>query len=126
LGSGGARTDNEAVEERLETVAEAEKISEEKLRAESAPEPALRTSEDKRELLQTADRYIAGGNYIGAIELYQKMLAAVPGDKSILQRTEELRALLKLMGKDKEILIAKLNAFLNAVKKRGDEFFRSS
>jgi len=107
-------------------VAEAEKTSEEMLHAESTSEPVLRTPEGKRELLQTADRYIEGGNYIGAIELYQKMLVAVPGDKSILQRIEELRALLKLMGKDKEILIAKLNAFLNAVKKRGDEFFRSS
>jgi tetratricopeptide (TPR) repeat protein len=119
-------TDIEAVEERMETVTEAEKISEQLLRAESTPEPALRTPEDKSELLQTADRYIEGGNYLGALELYQKMLVAVPGDKSILQRIEELRALLKLMGKDKEVLIAKLNAFLNAVKKRGDEFFRCS
>ena len=119
-------TDIEALEERMETVTEAAKISEGMLHAESTSEPVLRTPEGKRELLQTADRYIEGGNYIGAIELYQKMLVAVPGDKSILQRIEELRALLKLMGKDKEILIAKLNAFLNAVKKRGDEFFRSS
>ncbi len=119
-------TDIEAVGEQLEAAVEAGAASEEMVSEEVTPEPALRTPEDKRELLQTADRYIAEGNYIGAIELYQKMLFAVPGDKSTLQRIEELKALLKLMGKDKEILIAKLNAFLNAVKKRGDEFSRSS
>ena len=112
-----------AAEEGMEKAAA---VSEEIVSAKVPAEPASESPEGKRELLQAADRYIAEGNYIRAIETYQKMLSSAPDDKSILQRVEELRALLKLMGKDKEVLISKLNAFLNAVRKRGDEFFRCS
>jgi len=34
--------------------------------------------------------------------------------------------LIKLMGKDKELLISKLNIFLEGVNKRRDEFLRST
>ncbi len=81
---------------------------------------------DKGVLLQTADRFISEEKYLGAINIYQQVLAADADDKQTLQRIEELRSLLKLMGKDKEVLISKLNAFLSALKKRGDEFRRSS
>jgi hypothetical protein len=43
-----------------------------------------------------------------------------------LQRMEELRTLLKLMGKDKDALIVRLNAFLDGITKRGHEFHGSS
>ena len=81
---------------------------------------------DNSELLQDADRFISEGKYLGAINVYQLILAATPDDKKTFQRIEELRSLLKLMGKDKEVLISKLNAFQDAIKKRGDEFFRRS
>ena len=94
--------------------------------AEMTPEADSRSQKDKGVLLQAADRFISEGNYLGAINVYQQILADAAGDKQTLQRVEELRSLLKLMGKDKEILISKLNAFLSALKKRGDEFHRSS
>jgi tetratricopeptide (TPR) repeat protein len=84
------------------------------------------SQKDKGLLLQTADRFISEEKYLGAINIYQQILAADTDDKQTLQRIEELRSLLKLMGKDKEVLMSKLNAFLGAIKKRGDEFHRSS
>ncbi len=94
--------------------------------AEMPPEADSGSQKDKGLLLQTADRFISEGKYLGAINVYQQILAAGAGDKQTLQRIEELRSLLKLMGKDKEVLISKLDAFLSALKKRGDEFHRSS
>jgi tetratricopeptide (TPR) repeat protein len=96
------------------------------LTAEMTPEAGSKSQKDKGLLLQTADRFISEGKYLGAINVYQQILAVAAGDKQTLQRIEELRSLLKLMGKDKEILISKLNAFLSALKKRGDEFHRCS
>jgi hypothetical protein len=81
---------------------------------------------DKSELFQTAEGHISEGKYLGAINIYQRILAGTPDDKMALQRIEELRSLLKLMGKDKEVLVSNLNAFLNAIKKRGDEFHKRS
>ncbi len=78
------------------------------------------------ESLQEADRLVGEGNYAGAIRVYQEVLSVTPDDKAILQRVEELKTLLKLMGKDKEVLISKLNAFLDSINKRHDEFFRRS
>ena len=112
--------------EGMETVGEGEEISEDLMSAEVAPEPAVRSPEDNRELLQTADRYVAEENYLGAVNTYRQILVTAPDDKSVLQRIEELKFLLRLLGKDKEVLISKLNAFLDAVKNRRDEFFRSS
>jgi hypothetical protein len=43
-----------------------------------------------------------------------------------MQRIEELRALLKLLGKDKEELIAKLDSLLAGIRKRRDEFLGST
>ncbi len=94
--------------------------------AETTPEAGSGGQKDKGVFLQRADRFISEGNYLGAINVYQQILADDAGDKQTLQRIEELRSLLKLMGKDKEVLISKLNAFLGALKKRGDEFHRSS
>lgn len=94
--------------------------------AEMAPEAGSGSPKDKMVLLQSADSFISEGKYLEAVNIYQQILAAAAGDKQTLQRVEELRSLLKLMGKDKEILISKLNAFLDALKKRGDEFHRSS
>jgi hypothetical protein len=44
----------------------------------------------------------------------------------VMQRIEELKMLLKLLGKDKEELIAKLDGLLADIKKRRDEFFGST
>jgi len=40
-----------------------------------------------------------------------------------LQRMEELKALLKLLGRERGNFTEKLNKFLEGIKKRRDEFF---
>ncbi len=69
-----------------------------------------------------ADRYIVDGKYFSAMNIYRKILAREPDNKQTLQRVEELRALLKLLGKDKEELVSKLDGFLDGIIKRHDEF----
>jgi len=87
----------------------------------AAPRP-----ESAAEGLDAADRFVAEGNFSGAMGIYRKHLSSDPNNKVVLQRVDELRALLKLLGKDKEVLIAKLDAFLQGINKRRDEFFGRS
>jgi tetratricopeptide (TPR) repeat protein len=74
--------------------------------------------------LAEADSFIAEGDYRRAMSAYKAMLSRRPEDRIVLQRVEELRALLKLLGKDKELLEANIEAFLEGIKKKKDEFFR--
>lgn len=76
--------------------------------------------------LSDADRYVSEGRFYDAMNIYKRMLSADASNRVILQRVEELRALLKLMGKDKEVLVARLNSFLEGINKRRDEFLRHS
>jgi tetratricopeptide (TPR) repeat protein len=86
--------------------------------AEEVSEQPLITAAD-------ADRYISQEKYSDAMNVYRNLLSAEPGNKQILQRVEELRALLKMLGKDKEQLISRLDSFLGGVRKRRNEFFGS-
>lgn len=74
--------------------------------------------------LAEADSFVAEGDYRRAMSAYKAMLASRPEDREVLQRVEELRALLKLLGKDKELLEANIEAFLEGIKRKKDEFFR--
>jgi tetratricopeptide (TPR) repeat protein len=73
-----------------------------------------------------ADNYIAQGKYNDAMNVYKKLLSRNPSDNVVRQRIEELRSLLKLLGKDKEELITTLDNFLAAIKKGRNEFYRSA
>ena len=73
-----------------------------------------------------ADQYINQGKYMEAMAVYKNILSREPSNNQALQRVEELRALLKLLGKDKEELITKLETFLETIKKKRNEFFGSS
>jgi tetratricopeptide (TPR) repeat protein len=66
--------------------------------------------------LVEGERLIALGHYAPAMELYKEMLIDNPGDKRILQRKEELAALIRFLGKDKEGVIKRLNRLLEAIK----------
>lgn len=100
-----------------------EAFKEEKaLVAERLPE-----KEDKgRYSLKDADRFILEGNYLKAMSIYKEMLSANPQNKYVMQKVEELRMLLKILGKDKEAVIDKLETFGKRLKENKDEFFRSS
>jgi tetratricopeptide (TPR) repeat protein len=67
--------------------------------------------------LSMADSFILSGNYYKALETYKEVLTGDPDNKQVLQRIVELRALMKLTGKDGEALIARLEAFLDAIKR---------
>jgi tetratricopeptide (TPR) repeat protein len=69
------------------------------------------------------DRFVGEGKFAEAMSAYKMVLASDPDNKMVLQRAEELRALLSLMGKDKEMLVAGLNSFLERIYKRRDGFF---
>lgn len=76
--------------------------------------------------IRDADAHINQGKYSEAMRVYRGILSENPDDKRVLQRVDELRTLLKLLGKDKEELIAKLDHFLEGIKKRRNEFSGSS
>ncbi len=63
----------------------------------------------------TADGFIASGNFYKALETYGSILAYDPENKKILQRAAELKALMTMLGKGNDVLIAKLESFLDAV-----------
>lgn len=82
-------------------------------------------SEDPHLSIGDADLYISQGNYTDAMDIYKKLLSREPDNVHVLQRIEDMKVLLKLLGKDKEKLIERLNSFLEGIKKRRDEFFRN-
>ena len=84
-----------------------------------APTPACHGTEIPEPVLSElveGERLIALGHYSPAMELYKEMLIDNPGDKRILQRKEELVALISFLGKDKEGIIKRLNRLLEAIK----------
>lgn len=83
-------------------------------------------SEEPRVRIRDADIFISQGRYIEALDIHKKILSVEPGNMYVLQRIEELRALLKLLGRNEEELIVRLNSFLDNIKKRRDEFFSTS
>jgi len=85
---------------------------------EAAPAPAIDIS--------AADRKVSEGNYGDAMKIYRELLTANPNNRQVLQRVEDLRQLLKMIGKDKETLIAQLNSFMEGIEKRRNEFFRNT
>jgi tetratricopeptide (TPR) repeat protein len=129
----------EKQEEAVADVMEAEELPEEESisfedifrKPEPAPQEKISTIEEKVSMesalnISDADQYIAGGKYLDAMNIYKKLLSADPDNRQIMQRTEELRSLLKLLGKDKEELVSRLESFLEGIKKRKNEFFGSS
>jgi tetratricopeptide (TPR) repeat protein len=121
-----------------EIIEEQERLSEEEIliSEEVFKEPEI-AAEDIHEVMEKgvldepqinigdADRYISQGRYAEALNVYRRLLSIEPSNIYLLQRVEELRALLKLLGKSKEELISRMNGFLDGIKKRRDEFFRT-
>jgi len=70
-----------------------------------------------------AENYIRQGNYREAMNTYKTILTEDPENRQVLQRAAELKSLLKMLGKDQEAHILKLEGFLNGIKKRSNEFF---
>ena len=111
-------------EETIELAEEPFGIADEVMAAEY--EEVLAEPKKEREDFSGADRFLSEGKFTEAMGVYRRILANDPDNKRVLQRVEELRLLLKLMGKDKAVLIDKLNAFLEGIHKRRDGFLRHS
>lgn len=83
-------------------------------------------SEERPVSIQDAEQYIAQDKYVEALSVYREILSKDPDNRQVIQRAEELKALLKLLGKDKDQLIARLNHLSEHFKKRRDEFRRNT
>src|SRR4030043_1101519 len=137
----------EVAEEAVGDVIEAEELPEEEIlsfenifkESEIAVESDIRRGGEKEEIIKKeevseqpslsigdADPYIIQDKFMEAMNIYRRILSIEPGNMHVIQRIEELRALLKLLGKDKEELIAKLDSLLAGIRKRRDEFLGST
>lgn len=113
------------------SVVEIEDIPEESISLEGLLEESEILEETEAKIspeinINDADSYIINGQYSEAMNIYKKLLSVNPENRHVMQRIEELKTLLKLLGKDREVLIEKLDDFLEGIKKRRNEFFRSS
>ena len=86
-------------------------------------EPAL---SDVDKLVFDADEFIRTDQFIKAIEMYSDILNSAPENNKVKQRMEELRSYLRMIGKDTESLVSRLEEFLQGVNNRRDDFFGSS
>ena len=67
--------------------------------------------------MAAADSMVANGNFFKALDIYREILSQNPDNRQTLQRIMELKALMKLMGKGDEMIIAKLETFLDGVRR---------
>lgn len=72
--------------------------------------------------LRDAELFISEDNYYKAMKIYRGMLSIDPDNGHVLQKVEELKMLLKILGKEHDIVIERLKAFDEGLKKRKDEF----
>lgn len=129
---GGAAEEVAPLEEEVEEV-EAVEEAVEAVPLEEAGEAFDETGFHDIGLTEVAEEYseehrarelVADGEYAEALNIYRKLIAEEPENKKALQGLQELESLLKLLGREKEMVVAKLKVFLKAVMKRRDEFYR--
>ncbi len=91
--------------------------------AEEAPEAAPAFVEPDPEALRQADELIEKGQYVEAMEIYNKILELAPDNGPVLQRVQEFRLLMKVQGKGSVLVEHGLDKFLSAIQRRRDEFY---
>ncbi|MDP2167198.1 MAG: tetratricopeptide repeat protein [Thermodesulfovibrionales bacterium] len=92
---------------------------------EAATETFKEEPSPKMPDMAAADAYVAGDDYSGALKAYAAILKQNPNNAHVTQRIHELKGLLKFLGRDKDILVSRLETFLEGIKKRKNEFFGS-
>jgi tetratricopeptide (TPR) repeat protein len=93
--------------------------------SEEAAASQVGTAPPLDESFREADALVAREEYVQAMGIYRKLLAMNPGNSEVQQRAGELKGLIKFLGKDKEIIEARLQAFLITLKRKQHEFFGS-
>ncbi len=91
----------------------------------STEEPPTEAT-DVEALLSEADEHVREGRYILAAETYQRILEFNPDHRMARQRLEEIKYYMKILGKDPQELVNRLEDFLGGIRKRRDEFFGSA
>ncbi len=81
---------------------------------------------DVESMFAEANDYIKSEQYIKAMEIYTEILRIDPENRKAKQQMEELKQFLKLLGKDSDIIVSRLEDFLQGIKERRDEFFGDS
>lgn len=81
---------------------------------------------DNEMLFGEADFAVATENYARAMAIYNDIVAREPQNIMALQRASELQMLLKMLGRESDMMEAKLTAFADALKRRSDEFRRDA
>ena len=133
-----AETPFQAEEEIVETTGEGELLDTSELTSEDVSGESDFVMEEINETLEkeiipeespidlsVADSCVSQCRYAEALNMYKGILAIEPDNVHVLQRLEELKTLLELLGKGKEDLIAKMNDLLNGIRRRRDEFFKT-
>lgn len=82
--------------------------------------------ESEEELIAKAEELIRSEQYMKAFDLYAEALRENPDNARIRQRIEELKHLMKLLGKDINKLVQEYEKLLEGIKERKDEFFRGA
>ncbi len=82
--------------------------------------------QSEQEVIDKAEELIRAEQYMQAFDLYAEALREDPDNLQIKQRIEELKHLMKLLGKDMSKLIDEYDKLLRGIRERRDEFFGSS
>jgi len=122
----GLEMTEEISEEAALPVEEEYKPSETVFEEEEIASIGEEVSEERPVTIQDAEKYIAQDKFVDALKIYREILSKDPDNRQVIQRAEELKALLKLLGKDKDELIARLNHMSESFKKRRNEFRRNT
>jgi tetratricopeptide (TPR) repeat protein len=67
-----------------------------------------------REGIEEAGKYLSDG-LNRAMEIYDELLLVFPGDPVVLRKKEELTAVMRMLGQDREAIVRRLDLFLSAV-----------
>lgn len=86
--------------------------------------PAVKS--DLQKGFDDAESFIASGGYSKAMDIYKNLLTKYPDNAELAQKFDELRALIKMSGREGDIVETKLVSLLENIKKRKNEFFSVS
>ncbi len=79
-------------------------------------------SDDIVSEIRRAEAMVEQSLFADAIKHYNGLMEKYPDDKRILQKLQELKVYLKMLGKDKEEVINKLQLFLNGIMMRKEKY----
>ncbi len=82
--------------------------------------------QSQEDIIERAEELIRAEQYMQAFDLYAEALREEPDNLQIKQRIEELKQLMKLLGKDVSRLAEEYDKLLRGIKERKDEFFRGT